>query len=112
MNIGFTSYCHSAPWIFGVAGEPWNHCVNSCFIFGLFSSGWLEPLLDRILQDKRIVPWPLIDQISETSFRYYQQRARVIGVFKFDMKFHWKTISNKALKKHGISRIEPLRYFP
>ena len=53
---------------------------------------WLEPLLDRIRQDRTIVAVPVIDIISSSDFSYSGTPAEVIGGFSWDMQFNWHSL--------------------
>lgn len=69
---------------------------------------WLEPLLDRIRQDRTIVPVPVIDIISSTDFLYSGTPPEVIGGFSWDMQFNWHSLPLSARDKRKDSS-EPIR---
>lgn len=56
--------------------------------------GWLEPLLDRIAENKSNVVCPVIDVIEDDSFKYQYGNARStsIGGFDWNMQFTWHAI--------------------
>ncbi|XP_070566275.1 polypeptide N-acetylgalactosaminyltransferase 13-like isoform X2 [Ptychodera flava] len=53
--------------------------------------GWLEPLLQRISENRSTVVSPIIDRIDATTFSYAPASA-VRGGFSWDMRFVWKPI--------------------
>lgn len=63
--------------------------------------GWLEPLLDRIGENKSNVVTPVIDVIEDDSFRYQYGSAKStsIGGFDWSLQFTW----------HGIPDVERQR---
>lgn len=62
----------------------WNTC---CWIFNCgSSSGWLEPLLDRIKRNPTTVVCPVIDSIEDSTFRYRTHRGPSISVGGFSWK--------------------------
>lgn len=69
---------------------------------------WLEPLLERIRQDRTIVPVPVIDIISSTDFSYSGTPAEVIGGFSWDMQFNWHSLPLSVRDKRKDSS-EPIR---
>lgn len=69
---------------------------------------WLEPLLDRIRQDRTIVPVPVIDIISSSDFSYSGTPAEVIGGFSWDMQFNWHSLPQSVRSKRKDSS-EPIR---
>lgn len=63
--------------------------------------GWLEPLLDRIGENKSNAVTPVIDVIEDDSFRYQYGSAKStsIGGFDWSLQFTW----------HGIPDVERQR---
>ncbi|PIK54078.1 putative polypeptide N-acetylgalactosaminyltransferase 13 [Apostichopus japonicus] len=53
------------------------------------SVGWLEPLLQRIKEDKRNVVCPIIDAIDSTTLRYGQTSNTMVGSFTWSFTFTW-----------------------
>ena len=50
----------------------------------LFISGWLEPLLDRIAENKSNVVTPVIDVIDDETLKYQFSSAQSTSVGGFD----------------------------
>ncbi|KAM3596017.1 uncharacterized protein V6R79_007014 [Siganus canaliculatus] len=59
--------------------------------------GWLEPLLERVAQDRTRVVSPIVDVIDWQTFQYNATQWPVRGVFDWRLDFHWE--SNPQL--HG-----------
>ncbi|XP_046550442.1 polypeptide N-acetylgalactosaminyltransferase 5-like [Haliotis rubra] len=72
--------------------------------------GWLEPLLDRIRDDPRNVPFPKIDMIHSENFGTgIGNTIRQFGVFDWKMLFfNWGNIS-KDRKAKQKSPADPIR---
>ena len=69
---------------------------------------WLEPLLDRIRQDRTIVPVPVIDIISSSDFSYSGTPAEVIGGFSWDMQFNWHSLP-QSIRNQRKDLSQPIR---
>lgn len=54
--------------------------------------GWLEPLLDRIMRDRRTIAMPVIDAIEEGTWEF---RTSILqrGVFSWSLQFYWLDIT-------------------
>lgn len=74
------------------------------------TTGWLEPLLDRIARNSTNVVCPVIDAINPTSFQLHSSDSRWIqvGGFEWNLSFKWEAMqeSEKKRKKHPC---EPTR---
>lgn len=53
------------------------------------TEGWLEPLLARIVLDRRTVVCPIIDVISDDSFEYVTASDQTWGGFNWKLNFRW-----------------------
>ncbi|KAM6899855.1 polypeptide N-acetylgalactosaminyltransferase 15-like [Xenentodon cancila] len=58
--------------------------------------GWLEPLLERVAQDRTRVVSPIMDVINWQTFQYNATQWPVRGVFDWKLDFFWE--SNPQLK--------------
>ncbi|KAM9308167.1 polypeptide N-acetylgalactosaminyltransferase 15 [Gastrophryne carolinensis] len=58
-----------------------SHCV--CH------SGWLEPLLSRIITNRNRIVSPILDAIDQKTFHYYHSDDLRRGVFDWKLNFHW-----------------------
>ncbi|KAJ7991531.1 hypothetical protein DPEC_G00284840 [Dallia pectoralis] len=69
-------------------------------------SGWLQPLLERVAQDRTRVVSPIIDIIDWQTFQYNATQWPHRGVFDWRLDFYWETLS---LQKHQDSPVEPIQ---
>lgn len=71
--------------------------------------GWLEPLLDRIAENKSNVVTPVIDVVDDTTLQYKFGSARStnLGGFDWSLQFNWHAIPERVLK-YRKSEVEPL----
>ncbi|XP_034401193.1 polypeptide N-acetylgalactosaminyltransferase 15-like [Cyclopterus lumpus] len=70
--------------------------------------GWLEPLLERVAQDRTRVVSPIMDAIDWQTFQYNATRWPVRGVFDWRLDFHWE--SNPQLQdKDPDSAVRPVQ---
>ncbi|XP_074469889.1 polypeptide N-acetylgalactosaminyltransferase 15-like [Sebastes fasciatus] len=70
--------------------------------------GWLEPLLERIAQDRTRVVSPIMDVIDWQTFQYNATQWPVRGVFDWRLDFHWE--SNPQLQdKDPNSAVQPVQ---
>ncbi|KAM4725110.1 LOW QUALITY PROTEIN: polypeptide N-acetylgalactosaminyltransferase 15-like [Anableps anableps] len=53
--------------------------------------GWLEPLLERVAQDRSRVVSPIMDIIVWQTFQYNATQWSVRGVFDWRLDFHWES---------------------
>ncbi|MEE6510408.1 hypothetical protein FKM82_030149 [Ascaphus truei] len=72
-------------------------------------SGWLEPLLERIGENKTAVVCPVIDTIDWNTFEFYMQTGEpMIGGFDWRLTFQWHAVPEKERQRRK-TRIEPIR---
>lgn len=67
------------------------------------TTGWLEPLLDRIHRDPTTVVSPIVDIIDYTTFEY-QRAASTIGGFSWNLAFSW--IPNRSDEEEPVEPME------
>ncbi|XP_057684359.1 polypeptide N-acetylgalactosaminyltransferase 15-like [Corythoichthys intestinalis] len=53
--------------------------------------GWLEPLLERVAQDRTRVVSPIMDVIHRETFQYSATQWPVWGVFNWNLEFSWES---------------------
>lgn len=71
--------------------------------------GWLEPLLERIMQDESAVVVPVIDTIDFDNFEYYfGGNEPQIGGFDWRLTFQWHSIPYEERKRRS-SVVDPIR---
>uniref|UniRef100_A0A8D3AU42 Polypeptide N-acetylgalactosaminyltransferase n=1 Tax=Scophthalmus maximus TaxID=52904 RepID=A0A8D3AU42_SCOMX len=54
-------------------------------------TGWLEPLLERVAQDRTRVVSPIMDVIDWRTFQYNATQWPVRGVFDWKLDFYWES---------------------
>ncbi|KAL0268521.1 UNVERIFIED_CONTAM: hypothetical protein PYX00_010436 [Menopon gallinae] len=66
------------------------------------TTGWLEPLLDRIARNRTTVVCPVIDVIDDTTLEYnYRDSGGVnVGGFDWNLQFNWHPVPEREKKKH------------
>jgi len=68
------------------------------------TTGWLEPLLDRIARDDKTVVCPVIDGIVDDTFQYTGGgHSFQIGGFNWNLQFNWHAVPERERKKHKSS---------
>jgi len=74
-------------------------------------TGWLEPILDRIAEDKRHVVTPVIESILDDTLQIKFSKHKDIQVGRFDwgLIFNWMPVSD-AVKKTLIDKSTPIRF--
>lgn len=74
-------------------------------------TGWLEPLLSRIHEDKRHVVTPVIESILDDTLRFDFTKHKDIQVGRFDwnMVFNWMPVA-ESVKKKLINKATPIRF--
>lgn len=53
------------------------------------TEGWLEPLLARIVENRKTVVCPIIDVISDETFEYITASDMTWGGFNWKLNFRW-----------------------
>lgn len=66
------------------------------------TTGWLEPLLDRIARNSTTVVCPVIDVIDDTTLQYhYHDSSGVqVGGFDWNLQFNWHPVPDIERKRH------------
>ncbi|XP_074650192.1 uncharacterized protein LOC141905265, partial [Tubulanus polymorphus] len=62
------------------------------------TTGWLEPMLDRIRQNRKHVVAPIIDNINMETFDYGAVDENTRGVFQWTLQFSWGNVPHDVLK--------------
>ncbi|XP_055538306.1 putative polypeptide N-acetylgalactosaminyltransferase 9 isoform X2 [Wyeomyia smithii] len=73
------------------------------------TTGWLEPLLDRIAKNSTTVVCPVIDVIDDNTMEYhYRDSGGVnVGGFDWNLQFNWHAVPEREKKRHR-STAEPV----
>nr|XP_024218259.1 polypeptide N-acetylgalactosaminyltransferase 2 [Halyomorpha halys] len=70
---------------------------------------WLEPLLERIDEDKTRVVCPIIDVISMDTFHYIGASSDLRGGFDWNLVFKWEYLSPEERLKRIKDPTQPIR---
>ncbi|XP_072389962.1 polypeptide N-acetylgalactosaminyltransferase 5 isoform X1 [Diabrotica undecimpunctata] len=73
------------------------------------TEGWLEPLLARIVEDRKTVVCPIIDVISDETFEYITASDMTWGGFNWKLNFRWYRVPQREMDRRGGDRTAPLR---
>lgn len=73
------------------------------------TEGWLEPLLARIVEDRKTVVCPIIDVISDESFEYVTASDMTWGGFNWKLNFRWYRVPQREMDRRNGDRTSPLR---
>ncbi|KAL9922834.1 polypeptide N-acetylgalactosaminyltransferase 5 isoform X2 [Glossina fuscipes] len=73
------------------------------------TEGWLEPLLARIVQNRRTVVCPVIDVISDETFEYITASDSTWGGFNWKLNFRWYRVPQREMERRNNDRTAPLR---
>uniref|UniRef100_A0A1A8JHV1 Polypeptide N-acetylgalactosaminyltransferase n=1 Tax=Nothobranchius kuhntae TaxID=321403 RepID=A0A1A8JHV1_NOTKU len=71
--------------------------------------GWLEPLLERIYLDRKKVPCPVIEVISDKDMSYMLVDNFQRGIFKWPLVFGWSSVPDDVIKKNNLTVSDPIR---
>jgi polypeptide N-acetylgalactosaminyltransferase len=66
------------------------------------TTGWLEPLLDRIARNSSTVVCPVIDVIDDTTlqYHYHDSTGVQVGGFDWNLQFNWHPVPDLERKRH------------
>ncbi|XP_050535086.1 polypeptide N-acetylgalactosaminyltransferase 5 isoform X1 [Daktulosphaira vitifoliae] len=73
------------------------------------ADGWLEPLLARIVVNRKTVVCPVIDVISDDNFEYVTASDMTWGGFNWKLNFRWYRVPQREMLRRNNDRTEPLR---
>ncbi|XP_067009455.2 polypeptide N-acetylgalactosaminyltransferase 2 [Anabrus simplex] len=71
--------------------------------------GWLEPLLERVDEDKTRVVCPVIDVISMDTFEYIGASTDLRGGFDWNLVFKWEYLSSEERARRKEDPTAPIR---
>uniref|UniRef100_A0A0N4ZD11 Polypeptide N-acetylgalactosaminyltransferase n=1 Tax=Parastrongyloides trichosuri TaxID=131310 RepID=A0A0N4ZD11_PARTI len=71
------------------------------------TKGWLEPLLQRIKENRTNVPCPVIDVINDETFSYQKGIDLFRGGFNWNLQFRWYSMPSKLIRGR-LNSIEPI----
>lgn len=71
------------------------------------TTGWLEPLLEQIMLDRKSAACPIIDIINEDNFAFTRSFELHLGAFNWGLNFRWYPISRRELvASNGYNKVE------
>ncbi|XP_072038940.1 LOW QUALITY PROTEIN: polypeptide N-acetylgalactosaminyltransferase 1-like [Amphiura filiformis] len=73
------------------------------------TTGWLEPLLARIHDDRTTVVCPIIDVISDDNFAFHTGSDMTYGGFNWKLNFRWYPVPQRENDRRNGDRTLPLR---
>nr|XP_033801745.1 polypeptide N-acetylgalactosaminyltransferase 13 isoform X5 [Geotrypetes seraphini] len=73
------------------------------------TTGWLEPLLARIKEDRRTIVCPIIDVISDDTFEYMAGSDMIYGGFNWKLNFRWHPVPQREMDRRKGDRTLPVR---
>nr|XP_022916972.1 polypeptide N-acetylgalactosaminyltransferase 5-like isoform X1 [Onthophagus taurus] len=73
------------------------------------TEGWLEPLLSRIVENRKTVVCPIIDVISDETFEYITASDMTWGGFNWKLNFRWYRVPQREMDRREGDRTAPLR---
>lgn len=73
------------------------------------NADWLEPLLLRIKQDRKVLVSPVIDAISASDFRYIGSSSLLRGGWNWDLTFQPEVLPNNELVKRRSDPTLPIK---
>ncbi|XP_023216593.1 polypeptide N-acetylgalactosaminyltransferase 3-like [Centruroides sculpturatus] len=73
------------------------------------TKGWLEPLVARIMENRKTVACPVIDVIHDETFAYVKSFELHWGAFNWELHYRWYPIGNRELKKRSDDPSKPFR---
>jgi len=59
------------------------------------TTGWLEPLLERVSLDPKAVACPVIEEINDKTFQYKFVTRDLEGIFYWNLDFGWREVSRE-----------------
>ncbi|GAB1608261.1 polypeptide N-acetylgalactosaminyltransferase 2-like [Argonauta hians] len=70
---------------------------------------WLEPLLQRVAENRTRVVSPIIDVINMDNFEYISAASDIKGGFDWNLVFKWDYMSSEETRKRAIDPTLPIR---
>jgi polypeptide N-acetylgalactosaminyltransferase len=71
------------------------------------AAGWLEPLLDRIAENRSFVVVPVIDNVVDATFQLSKSDPAQVGGFNWELIFTWHDIPDRE-RKRRTSAVDPV----
>lgn len=74
-----------------------------------FHSGWLEPLLSNIMENRKTIVVPIIDLIDDENMEFKPARNNIRGGFDLVLSFTWDKFLPEYLEELKNDRTAPFR---
>lgn len=85
----WTNYDFSIYWLFWNSKRIYLQVITFLDAHCECTEGWLEPLLARIVENRKTVVCPIIDVISDETFEYITASDMTWGGFNWKLNFRW-----------------------
>ncbi|CAI9724744.1 Hypothetical predicted protein [Octopus vulgaris] len=73
------------------------------------NTNWLEPLLERVAEDRSRVVSPIIDVINMDNFEYIGAASEIKGGFDWNLVFKWDYMSSEEIRKRETNPTLPIK---
>eukprot|EP00794_Sanderia_malayensis_P019855 gene19857-21797_t len=73
------------------------------------NADWIEPLLQRVVENPKVIACPIIDVIDMISFNYVEASSLLKGGFDWSLHFKWDLMSLKEQAERDSNPISPIR---
>ncbi|EDO30269.1 predicted protein, partial [Nematostella vectensis] len=73
------------------------------------NTDWLQPLLKRVVQNKKAVVSPIIDVINMDDFSYIGASADIKGGFDWSLHFKWDNLTPEQKQSRRSTPIAPIK---
>ncbi|GMS88785.1 hypothetical protein PENTCL1PPCAC_10960, partial [Pristionchus entomophagus] len=73
------------------------------------TEGWLEPMLERIREDRKNVPCPIIDVINDGTFAYQKGIEQFRGGFNWNLQFRWYSMPSDMIYERMGDHTQPIQ---
>ncbi|GAB6031111.1 Polypeptide N-acetylgalactosaminyltransferase 2 [Chamberlinius hualienensis] len=70
---------------------------------------WLEPLLERVVENRTRVVCPIIDVVSMDNFQYIGASSDLRGGFDWNLVFKWEYLNVEERNRRSKSPTDPIR---
>ncbi|XP_047107194.1 polypeptide N-acetylgalactosaminyltransferase 1-like isoform X1 [Schistocerca piceifrons] len=71
------------------------------------TAGWLEALVRRVWEDRRVVACPVIDIVNEDTFAYERSFELHWGAFNWDLHFRWYALTAADMRRRRKDLARP-----
>lgn len=73
------------------------------------NNNWLEPLLQRVVEDTTRVVCPVIDVINLDDFKYFGASSDLRGGFEWNLVFKWEFLSLQERQERSTDQTMPIK---